>query len=86
MGAGPSSPGPRPGRRQRERLGGVTRAGHRVRWSAAGRARRSGRNLLADAFHPELLADDPLLEQTCARLADWGCALVAYERAKHAAS
>jgi TetR/AcrR family transcriptional regulator, regulator of cefoperazone and chloramphenicol sensitivity len=40
---------------------------------------------MLDAFHPELLADDPLLEQTCHRLADWGCALVAYERAKHAA-
>lgn len=39
---------------------------------------------LLDTFHPELLADDPLLEQTCRRLADWGCALVAYERAKHA--
>lgn len=39
---------------------------------------------MLDAFHPELLADDPLLEQTCRRLADWGCALVAYERAKHA--
>ncbi|WP_457353777.1 TetR/AcrR family transcriptional regulator [Roseateles sp. P5_D6] len=40
---------------------------------------------MLDAFHPELLADDPLLEHTCARLADWGCALVAYERAKHEA-
>ncbi len=39
---------------------------------------------MLDAFHPELLADDPLLEQTCKRLADWGCALVAYERAQHA--
>lgn len=38
---------------------------------------------LLDAFHPELLADDPMLEQTCRRLADWGCALVAYESAKH---
>jgi len=37
---------------------------------------------MLDAFHPELLADDPLLEQTCRRLADWGCALVAYEQAK----
>ena len=40
---------------------------------------------MLDAFHPELLADDPQLEQTCARLADWGCALVDYERAQHAA-
>lgn len=40
---------------------------------------------MLDAFHPELLADDPLLEQTCHRLADWGCALVAYERDKHEA-
>lgn len=40
---------------------------------------------MLDAFHPELLADDPLLEQTCHRLADWGCALVAYEASKHAA-
>ncbi|MFG6468823.1 TetR/AcrR family transcriptional regulator [Roseateles sp. BYS87W] len=39
---------------------------------------------MLDAFHPELLADDPLLERTCHRLADWGCALVAYERALHA--
>lgn len=39
---------------------------------------------MLDAFHPELLANDPLLEQTCHRLADWGCALVAYERAQHA--
>lgn len=39
---------------------------------------------MLDAFHPELLADDPQLEQTCARLADWGCALVAYERQRHA--
>jgi AcrR family transcriptional regulator len=38
---------------------------------------------MLDAFHPELLADDPQLEQTCHRLADWGCALVAYERAQH---
>lgn len=36
--------------------------------------------------HPEMLADDPLLEQTCHRLADWGCALVAYERQRHTAS
>lgn len=41
---------------------------------------------MLDAFHPELLADDPQLERTCARLADWGCALVAYERAQHAKS
>lgn len=40
---------------------------------------------MLDAFHPELLADDPQLEHTCRRLADWGCALVAYERAQHAA-
>ncbi len=39
---------------------------------------------MLDAFHPELLADDPLLERTCHRLADWGCALVAYERSLHA--
>ena len=39
---------------------------------------------MLDAFHPELLADDPLLEQTCHRLADWGCALVDYERQRHA--
>ncbi|WP_457424062.1 TetR/AcrR family transcriptional regulator [Roseateles sp. P5_E7] len=39
---------------------------------------------MLDAFHPELLADDPLLEQTCRRLADWGCALVDYERKRHA--
>lgn len=39
---------------------------------------------MLDAFHPELLADDPLLEQTCHRLADWGCALVAFERQRHA--
>ncbi|HEY8880371.1 MAG TPA: CerR family C-terminal domain-containing protein [Roseateles sp.] len=39
---------------------------------------------LLDAFHPELLADDPQLERTCHRLADWGCALVAYERVQHA--
>lgn len=38
---------------------------------------------MLDAFHPELLANDPLLQQTCHRLADWGCALVAHERAKH---
>jgi AcrR family transcriptional regulator len=38
---------------------------------------------MLDAFHPELLAGDPQLEQTCHRLADWGCALVAYERDKH---
>lgn len=38
---------------------------------------------MLDAFHPELLADDPQLERTCARLADWGCALVEYERKKH---
>jgi TetR/AcrR family transcriptional regulator, regulator of cefoperazone and chloramphenicol sensitivity len=37
-----------------------------------------------DAFHPDLLSNDPQLEQTCARLADWGCALVAYERQRHA--
>ena len=43
------------------------------------------RPLLA-AFHPELLAEDPQLEQTCARLADWGCALVAHERQRHAAA
>jgi AcrR family transcriptional regulator len=36
-----------------------------------------------DAFHPELLADDPHLEQTCHRLADWGCVLVDYERQRH---
>ena len=40
---------------------------------------------MLDAFHPELLADDPQLERTCQRLADWGCALVAYERAQHEA-
>ena len=40
---------------------------------------------MLDAFHPELLADDPQLERTCHLLADWGCALVAYERAKHQA-
>ncbi len=40
---------------------------------------------MLDAFHPELLADDPLLEQTCDRLADWGCALVDHERRRHAA-
>jgi TetR/AcrR family transcriptional regulator, regulator of cefoperazone and chloramphenicol sensitivity len=40
---------------------------------------------LLDAFHPELLAGDPQLEGTCRRLADWGCALVAYERNQHAA-
>lgn len=39
---------------------------------------------MLDVFHPELLADDPLLEQTCHRLADWGCALVDYERKRHA--
>jgi AcrR family transcriptional regulator len=39
---------------------------------------------MLDAFHPELLADDPLLEQTCHRLADWGCALVEYERNRQA--
>lgn len=39
---------------------------------------------MLNAFHPELLADDPQLEKTCARLADWGCALVAYERERHA--
>ncbi|WP_343622068.1 TetR/AcrR family transcriptional regulator [Roseateles puraquae] len=39
---------------------------------------------LLNAFHPELLADDPQLEKTCVRLADWGCALVAYERERHA--
>lgn len=39
---------------------------------------------MLDAFHPELLADDPLLEQTCHRLADWGCALVEFERQRHA--
>lgn len=39
---------------------------------------------LLDVFHPELLTDDPQLEQTCRRLADWGCALVAYERDQHA--
>ncbi|MFG6462534.1 TetR/AcrR family transcriptional regulator [Roseateles sp. DXS20W] len=38
---------------------------------------------MLDSFHPELLADDPLLEQTCHRLADWGCALVAYESNRH---
>lgn len=38
---------------------------------------------ILQAFHPEMLADDPLLEQTCHRLADWGCALVAYERQRH---
>lgn len=42
------------------------------------------RPLLAQ-FHPELLAADPLLEQTCRRLADWGCALVAHERDRHPA-
>lgn len=41
---------------------------------------------MLDAFHPELLADDPQLEHTCRRLADWGCALVAHERAAHAAA
>lgn len=41
---------------------------------------------MLDAFQPELLADDPLLEQTCHRLADWGCALVDYERKRHATS
>ncbi|MGQ3054845.1 MAG: TetR/AcrR family transcriptional regulator [Roseateles sp.] len=39
---------------------------------------------MLDAFHPELLVNDPQLEQTCIRLADWGCALVEYERKKHA--
>jgi len=39
---------------------------------------------MLDAFHPELLADDPLLEQTCHRLADWGCAVVDFERRRHA--
>ncbi|MFG6429120.1 TetR/AcrR family transcriptional regulator [Roseateles sp. LYH14W] len=38
---------------------------------------------MLDAFHPELLANDPLLEQTCHRLADWGCALVKYESQRH---
>lgn len=38
-----------------------------------------------DVFHPELLTDDPQLEQTCRRLADWGCVLVAYERDRHQA-
>jgi AcrR family transcriptional regulator len=38
---------------------------------------------LLDAFRPELLANDPLLEQTCHRLADWGCALVEFERQRH---
>ncbi len=38
---------------------------------------------MLDAFRPELLADDPLLEQTCHRLADWGCALVEFERQRH---
>jgi AcrR family transcriptional regulator len=37
---------------------------------------------LLDAFHPGLLASDPQLELTCRRLADWGCALVAHERAQ----
>lgn len=35
---------------------------------------------MLDALYPELLRDDPQLEQTCHRIADWGCALVAYER------
>ncbi|RZI98865.1 MAG: TetR/AcrR family transcriptional regulator [Rubrivivax sp.] len=39
---------------------------------------------MLDTFHPELLADDPLLEQTCQRLADWGCALVEFEKQRHA--
>lgn len=43
------------------------------------------RPLLA-TFQPDLLATDPQLEQTCRRLADWGCALVAYEREQHAKS
>lgn len=37
---------------------------------------------LLDAFHPELLQQDPQLEHTCRRIADWGCALVAYERGR----
>lgn len=41
---------------------------------------------MLDAFHPELLAGDPLLEHTCRRLADWGCVLVAHERDAHARS
>lgn len=41
---------------------------------------------LLDAFHPELLAEDPHLEHTCRRLADWGCVLVAHERDSHASS
>lgn len=40
---------------------------------------------MMDAFHPGLLANDPHLEQTCRRLADWGCALVEFERQRHAA-
>ncbi|HEY1129447.1 MAG TPA: CerR family C-terminal domain-containing protein [Roseateles sp.] len=39
---------------------------------------------MLDSFHPELLADDPQLEATCHRLADWGCALLEYERQRHA--
>ena len=39
---------------------------------------------LMDAFYPGLLADDPRLEQTGRRLADWGCALVEFERQRHA--
>ncbi len=35
---------------------------------------------LIDALYPDLLADDPQLLHTCQRLADWGCALVAFER------
>lgn len=35
---------------------------------------------LIDALYPDLLADDPQLQHTCRRLADWGCALVAFER------
>lgn len=41
---------------------------------------------MLDAFHPELLANDPQLEHTCRRLADWGCALVAYEGARYTAT
>jgi TetR/AcrR family transcriptional regulator, regulator of cefoperazone and chloramphenicol sensitivity len=35
-----------------------------------------------DAMTPTLLADDPDCSKLCSRLADWGCALVAYEKAR----
>lgn len=37
---------------------------------------------MLDALYPQLLAHDPQLLHTCQRLADWGCALVAFERGR----